>query len=192
MNRKDLFACPFFIDKIELDDRVYTAIKNTPCKGAMSYDENVLTSNFDFLHEPVNNLVSDVMSQLGFPNYHIFTSWMTYTTMGYRHGLDHMHCNSFMSGVLYLTDNASPILFRHPNPWRWSSGVDDTNDGVLKSNQYIMSPFRGDIVIFPSHVHHMILPHHDEEPRCSIAFNVVPVGKYGARDSTIHTSVHPN
>ena len=100
-----------------------------------------------------------------------------------------MHCNSFYSGILYLTNNASPILFRHPMPWRWSSGLDDKNDGMVKSNQFVMSPMKGDIVLFPSHVHHLIMPHKDPLVRYSIAFNIHPTGQYGARDSTINVSI---
>ena len=193
MNRKDLFACPFYFDKIELDkDEVETAIEHTGIAGAMSVGENVLDTNFKFLHDPIDKIVGDVMFELGFQEYEIFTSWMTKTVTGFRHGFDHMHCNSFLSGVLYLTDRASPLMFRHPLPWRWSTGFDDKNDGVLKSNQFVLHPEKGDIVLFPSHVFNIILPHKDPIPRCSIAFNVVPTGQYGASDSKINVSIHPN
>ena len=193
MIRKDLFACPFYFDRIELDaDKVKNAIYTTQCLGAMSVDENILHTNFNFLFNPIDNIVSDVMSELGFKKYNIFTSWMTKTAIGYRHGLDHMHCNSFLSGVLYLTPHASPIIFRHPLPWRWSSGLDDKNDGMLKSNQFVLSPKMGDIVLFPSHVFHLIMPHKDNVVRCSLAFNVVPIGQYGARDSTINVTLNQN
>ena len=190
MNRKDLFACPFYFDKIELDpDKVNDAIKNTTCLHAMSVDENILETNFKFLYDPIDKIVSKVMSELGFVKYNIFSSWMTKTAIGYRHGLDHMHCNSFLSGVLYLTDNASPILFRHPLPWRWCSGMDDKNDGMLKSNQILFAPKKGDVVLFPSHVFHLIMPHKHPTDRYSLAFNIVPSGRYGARDSTINVSI---
>ena len=193
MNREDLFACPFWFDKIELDtEQVDNAIKSTPCYLAMSVDENVLDTTFKFLFDPINERVYKAMDQMGFLNYSIFTSWMTKTVAGYRHELDHMHYNSLLSGVLYLTDNASPILFRHPLPWRWSSGLDDKNDGMLKSNQLVMSPKKGDIVLFPSFVQHMIMPHKDPLVRYSIAFNVHPTGQYGARDSTINVSILKN
>ena len=190
MNRRDLFACPFYFDKIELDtEKVSNTIKSTPCMAAMSVDENILETNFKFLYDPIDKIVSNVMFELGFGKYNIFSSWMTKTAIGYRHGLDHMHCNSFYSGILYLTNNASPILFRHPMPWRWSSGLDDKNDGMVKSNQFVMSPMKGDIVLFPSHVHHLIMPHKNPQVRYSIAFNVHPTGQYGARDSTINVSI---
>ena len=190
MNRKDLFACPFYFDNIELDtEKVSNTVKSTPCLHAMSVDENILENNFKFLYDPIDKVVSKVMSELGFVKYNIFTSWMTKTVIGYRHGLDHMHCNSFYSGILYLTDNASPIIFRHPMPWRWSSGLDDKNDGMVKSNQFVMSPKKGDIVLFPSFVHHLIMPHKDPIDRYSLAFNVHPTGQYGARDSTINVSI---
>jgi hypothetical protein len=193
MNRKDLFACPFYFDKIEIDtDKVKSAVKETQVLGAMSLDEDIINTNFKFLFDPIDKIVCKVMLELGFKQYNIFTSWMTQTAIGYRHGLDHQHCNSFLSGILYLTDKASPILFRHPLPWRWSSGLDDKNDGMLKSNQLVMSPKKGDIVLFPSFVQHMIMPHKDPLVRYSIAFNVHPTGQYGARDSTINVSILKN
>ena len=190
MNRKDIFATPFYFNKIEFDDdQVKDAINNTKCLGAMSLDEYVLDTQFKFLFDPISNVVSEVMNELGFTEFNIFSSWMTKTMIGHRHGLDHMHTNSFLSGVLYLTDKASPIIFRHPLPWRWQSKLDDKNDGMLTSNQYVFSPSKGDVVIFPSHVHHLIMPHKNPIPRCSIAFNVVPTGQYGARDSNINVSI---
>ena len=190
MNRKDLFACPFYFDRVEFDNKqVNNTIKSTTCMAAMSLDENILETNFKFLYDPIDKVVSKVMSELGFMKYNIFTSWMTKTVIGYRHGLDHMHCNSFLSGVLYLTDKASPILFRHPLPWRHQFKFGDKNDGLLTSNQYVMFPNKGDIVLFPSHVHHLIMPHKDPIDRYSLAFNVHPTGHYGARDSTINVSI---
>ena len=190
MKRKDLFACPFYFDRIEFDTKkVNNAINKTEFLRTMSLDEIVLDNDFKFLFDPIDEVVSKVMSELGFMKHIIFSSWLSKTVMGYRHELDHMHCNSFYSGILYLTDNASPILFRHPLPWRWLSGMDDKNDGMIKSNQFVMSPKKGDVVLFPSHVFHLIMPHKDPIDRYSLAFNIVPCGRYGVRDNTINVSI---
>jgi len=193
MNRKDLFACPFYFDKIALDDKqVMNAIDNNTFLGAMSINENVLETDFKFLFDPIDKIVSEIMSQMEFKEYKIFTSWISKTVAGYRHGQDHMHSNSFFSGVLYLTDEASPIIFRHPLPWRWNTSRHDGTDGILKSNAFVFEPKKGDIVLFPSHVFHIISPHKKTICRYSIAFNVHPTGQYGTRDSTINVSIHPN
>ena len=193
MNRKDLFACPFYFDKIALDDKqVMNAIDNNTFLGAMSLNENVLETDFKFLFDPIDKIVSEIMSQMEFKEYKIFTSWISKTVKGYRHGQDHMHSNSFFSGILYLTENASPIVFRHPLPWRWNTSKYDVTDGMLKSNAFVFEPKKGDIVLFPSHVFHMILPHKHPTCRYSIAFNVHPTEQYGTRDSTINVSIRPN
>ena len=190
MNRKDLFACPFYFDRIEFDTKqVNNTLNKTEFLGNMSLDEIVLDNDFKFLFDPIDEVVSNVMSELGFMKHTIFASWLSKTVMGFRHGLDHQHNNSFYSGILYLTDNASPILFRHPLPWRWCSGMDDKNDGMLKSNQILFAPKKGDVVLFPSHVFHLIMPHKHPTDRYSLAFNIVPSGRYGARDSTINVSI---
>ena len=190
MKRKDLFACPFYFDRIEFDTKkVNNAINKTEFLRTMSLDEIVLDNDFKFLFDPIDEVVSKVMSELGFMKHTIFASWLSKTVTGFRHGLDHQHNNSFYSGILYLTDNASPILFRHPLPWRWLSGMDDKNDGMVKSNQFVMSPKKGDVVLFPSHVFHLIMPHKDPIDRYSLAFNIVPCGRYGVRDNTINVSI---
>ena len=190
MNRKDLFACPFYFDRIEFDTKqVNNTLNKTEFLGNMSLDEIVLDNDFKFLFDPIDEIASKVMSELGFTKHIIFSSWISKTVIGVRHGLDHQHNNSFYSGILYLTDRASPIMFRHPLPWRWTSGLDDTNDGMIKSNQFFLSPKKGDIVLFPSFVSHLIMPHKDPIDRCSLAFNIVPCGRYGARDSTLNVSI---
>jgi len=190
-DRQDKFACPFYYNKIELDDeQCQNAIANTPYFGAMSVDNSVLNTQFSFLYDPIHEITKEVMNNFGYYKFCIFSSWMTYTESNYRHGYDHSHTNSFYSGVLYITENPSPILFRHPMPWRWHDGNRSVNDGVSPgSNQYIFEPNKGDIVLFPSFVHHVILPHKSRKPRCSIAFNVVPTGTYGMNDSNITVTV---
>ena len=65
MNREDLFVCPFWFDKIELDtEQVKNAIINTPCYQAMSVDENVLNTTFKFLFDPINERVHKSMDQM--------------------------------------------------------------------------------------------------------------------------------
>ena len=96
MNRKDLFACPFYFDRIELDtEKVSNTIISTPCMKAMSVDENILETNFKFLYDPIDKVVFKVMSDLGFVNYNIFTSFMTKSAICYCHGLDPINVYSF-------------------------------------------------------------------------------------------------
>lgn len=190
MHRSDLFACPFFFNRIALNDNlVATAIEETKCVKAMSMDTNLLENTFSFLYNTVYDISAQVMSEMGYKNFKIFSSWMTYTAKKYRHAFDHMHCNSFYSGVLYLTENPSPLLFRHPLPWRWDSGKKDDCTGILSSNKFGFLPAKGDIILFPSHVHHVIMSHDNEDPRISLAFNIVPIGQYGNFDSKINVTV---
>ena len=63
--------------------------------------------------------------------------------------------------------------------------LNDLND----FKEILRLPKKGDIVLFPSFVHHLIMPHKDPIDRYSLAFNVHPTGHYGARDSTINVSI---
>ena len=43
-------------------------------------------------------------------------------------------------------------------------------------------------MFFPSHLKHYVTTHNNSKTRYSLAFNIVPIGLYGDRDSTYDTS----
>ena len=43
------------------------------------------------------------------------------------------------------------------------------------------------VIFFPSYLEHSILNNTSKKPRHSLAFNLIPFGKYGVGDSTYNT-----
>ena len=194
VTREDLFAAPFFYGNVDLDEeKLKESIENTNILyGLVSEDFDILHGSFDWLYGPVNRFVVEVMEEMEFYGPHsIFTSWLTATFKDNQvKSQDHMHMNSFMSGTLYLTENPSPLMFKNPLPWRFQNNESAMNiTGKLASNKYVYQPQKGEIIMFPSHVWHQIQSNDSEDPRYSIAFNVLPTGTLGNWDSTVNLKV---
>lgn len=185
MEHINLFSTPLFKTNIKLERKnVYPAISQTSFSGThhMSDDNDVLNTSFRFLRDPVCAFAGKVMHEIGFEQFSIFTSWLTRTTNENMPVQDHSHTNSFLSGVVYLHEGSSPLLLRHPIPWRWSSGK--TNE--ITASGYLFEPDVGDMIIFPSHINHVITPMVESVTRYSVAFNIIPTGIFGSCDSKIN------
>jgi uncharacterized protein (TIGR02466 family) len=116
----------------------------------------------------------------------IMSSWATMTVPG-GDSTKHSHCNSYWSGVLYLTDDASPILFHREK--RATIVLDVETITEYSSNEVAHTPSMGQVVFFPSHLSHQVSRNRTEEDRFSIAFNILPDGLFGLHDSTANISV---
>ena len=91
----------------------------------------------------------------------------------------HLHTNSYISGVLYLT-NSSSIRFKNPLITKdhfTPSRLSDPNN--FRSNiDWVITPTPGLILLFPSWLEHGANPS-ETDNRISIAFNIIPKGKFG-------------
>jgi uncharacterized protein (TIGR02466 family) len=100
----------------------------------------------------------------------------------------HYHSNSFLSAVYYFNriENCGGIQFErnpHLNPvvipgFEFDYETENNyNAGVVN-----FEPNTGDLIIFPSHLHHKVLPNLSKRDRYSLACNIQPVGTIGPRD----------
>ena len=65
VTREDLFAAPFFYGNVDLDEeKLKESIENTNILyGLVSEDFDILHGSFDWLYEPVNRFVVEVMEE---------------------------------------------------------------------------------------------------------------------------------
>lgn len=108
-------------------------------------------------------------------------SWLNWTKPGQYHH-KHAHPNSIISGCFYVNANkeSDKIFFYKDGyqqikfpPVEWNS---------YNSESWWYSVGTGDIVLFPSHLTHMVQPVGGEDTRVSLAFNTFPVGHVGDED----------
>ena len=139
-------------------------------------DDNKFKFLKDKLMKELYLYTSDVMK---YPNeFEINTSWFTMSTKG-QSSKFHNHSNCMMSGVLYLqtSENSGNIIFENFNNERYSLDIKEYN--VFNSPRWSLKPEDGQLVIFPSEVHHKIAENKSDTTRYSLAFNLIPTGLLG-------------
>lgn len=109
-----------------------------------------------------------------------------------EHHTPHVHPNSFISGVYYFEKNVehTPIVFH-----RYSGGMGgklnilpgnylpDKDKSTFAADDVAVTITTGDLILFPSHLTHSVLPNLTEEPRHSLAFNLLPENILGSGDN---------
>lgn len=91
----------------------------------------------------------------------------------------HLHTNSYISGVLYLT-NSSSIRFKNPLVQKdhFTPARTVNTNNFRSITGFNITPSPGLMVIFPSWLEHGASPS-EVDNRISIAFNIIPKGKFG-------------
>ena len=117
----------------------------------------------------------------------LLNSWINKHHKG-DYGQLHNHQNSLMSGCLYLQVNkhTGGIRFYKNNSWTnllpLSVAIEYEKFNHINAQYYTIAPTQGSIVIFPSHLEHMIEKNVSDEIRCSLAFNFYVRGTIGKEE----------
>lgn len=120
----------------------------------------------------------------------IINTWVTKSNPGAITG-GHTHSNFWLSAVYYPHGSKKEkfsIWFEKNEYQSFSPNITDNN--VLNSNVYMLPVQEGDLVIFPSNLKHKIGPNNSKKTRYSIAFNILPSGKIGKRDTFLEYTIN--
>ena len=120
----------------------------------------------------------------------ISTSWITKTYSGDNSQFHH-HKNSFYSGVYFFGEygeDAGHLKFTNPLLKFPDFLLVPSEYNIHNSDSWSIKPETNKLVFFPSYLSHSIAEHKSHKARYSLAFNIVPTGKYGGGDSTYNTS----
>lgn len=150
-------------------------------------ENNVLVqdSKYKKLHKWFHKCLKKVKDELNLncEEFKIIQSWGNKEEYNQWHHV-HTHPNSFISGVLYLTNSDAYTWFSVENIWSNSGlnlfrtfdySADDKMEVIHKQET-----LAGDLIIFPSSLRHSVNEHTlTEHPRYTISFNAFPCGKVG-------------
>ena len=89
---------------------------------------------------------------------------------GYQNA--HIHPGGWLSGVIYL--KVVPALEKNEGALEF--GLNGTLYSDVNSPKVIYQPKIGDIIFFPSSLHHKTIPYSTDTDRISIAFDLLPEG----------------
>lgn len=176
--------CDSLKNILEKTDKWISDTTNTGKGGGYSENRNILNEYEDVKYVLENICNSSINGVLGYgTDLQITTSWFTKTDEGGT-CVEHIHCNSWYSGVVYFDEygnDSSPIAFVRDFPPIF---VDPVNPNFLNSNSLTIKPQHGMIILFPSDLRHKVLEHGSPSSRFALAFNVMPRGITGVGDST--------
>ena len=134
------------------------------------------------LHTKVMNYFDKVICTDNLITPYITQSWINYTETNQSHH-PHFHYNSYVSGVFYIAakKEVDQITFYRPGEKTFELSVTQHNE--FNSPSWKSSVQTGDVVLFPSSLHHGVQNKKGPDTRISLSFNVFIKGKIGNKNS---------
>ena len=150
-------------------DKDLPTFKNFFDKCIKTYVEKIIIGE-DYCEDALQNI-----------DFKITQSWINLSMPGSLGHHEHRHSNSFISGVFYISADASCDQISFINPFLFDR---DLVLGKHLSNSFNSQEWdypvkTGHLVLFPSYQHHFVKPLIGDRNRISLAFNVIPSGKIG-------------
>ena len=113
---------------------------------------------------------------------YITQSWSNYTEPGQYHH-KHAHPNSIISGVFYpQADRESDRIYFYKDGYERIK-LPAAEYNPHNSESWWFEVGAGDLILFPSHLTHMVQTKEDDNTRISIAFNTFLKGYIGSDES---------
>jgi uncharacterized protein (TIGR02466 family) len=160
---------------------------------------------FDVLNQPkllnlqtltkraVDHFAYTVLDVIDEVEFRLTTSWINKMDVGSDIEL-HNHANAVISGVYYpdVGPQSNGLTFKknkqHLNSFPEHVRPDTKqNWSQYTSGEWTVQPVTGDVLIFPSHLEHIVAKSLDKQDRYSLAFNYFPKGSIG--QNSVRTNI---
>jgi uncharacterized protein (TIGR02466 family) len=193
MNIHNLFPLPigFFrlgrdLTKTELDyilgQDKYPNQGNITSSNRTILKDKELTDIRDFIEDAMLEYFKTVHDPKGDVALYVTQSWANYTDPGQYHH-KHAHPNSFISGVFYpQADRSVDKIYFYKSGYERIK-VQPATWNHWNSESWWFEVGAGDLILFPSHLEHMVETKVGNETRVSIAFNTFLKGHIGVDES---------
>jgi len=155
-------------------------------QGNMTSTDSYVLNNPEF--EPVKDFIDsslqEYLEQTINPkeniNLTITQSWINYSLPGQYHH-KHAHPNSLVSGVLYLASSEQDKIYFYRSGYQQLK-VLPLDWNMYNSESWWFEANSGKLVVFPSHLEHMVPQVAPPGPRISLSFNTFPLGVLGSKE----------
>lgn len=144
------------------------------------------------LQESINQHFKIVFNTSNKVSLKVTQSWLTLTRKGESHH-SHVHPNSVLSGALYInTANEDGINFYREQRASWFELLRE-QETYHNAYRYFIPVSIGDILLFPSDLHHGVREVVDDIERVSLSFNTFFDGELGRDEfaNALRISVQP-
>jgi len=140
-----------------------------------------------FIELGIKSYVDKILAPKHPLNFYITQSWINYTSQGQFHHR-HNHPNSILSGVFYFNaDSEKDKIFFYNETYKQLT-IPTKEFNIFNSESWWFNVKTGGLIIFPSHLTHMVAQTISSETRVSLAFNVFANGYFGDEDNL--TALH--
>jgi uncharacterized protein (TIGR02466 family) len=162
------------------DISLQSNVKSVLNQKKFKYLKDILIKEFNIYNNEVLHYSNE---------FKITTSWFTKSLTDQKSDY-HNHCNSMISGILYLnTDEKSGgVSFENFENVRFKLIPKKYN--IYNCLEYTFKPSNGLLIFFPSEVYHKILNNNSNIIRYSLAFNLIPIGPIGNKTSDSFVNIH--
>lgn len=202
---QNLFPVPVmriegFLDNNTLKDLLSTmdtAPQQTNAQTDLLSHTQVIDPKNNASYQTIGEMAADSIRDFGFLlfgenlNWTIKEMWMNRLSPG-GHQVMHSHANSFISGVVYLTESHGSAKTVFHNTMGARQFVFSNNHAESASTPYNSDRWaatdmdKGDLLLFPSYMLHAV-PRNEGKERITVAFNALPE-KLTSWDYDIHFS----
>jgi uncharacterized protein (TIGR02466 family) len=175
-NKKELLL----IDKYENETDHNTGNKITINHNVLEDDTFIELKNF--FKNSLNDYVNNVISPSNNVEIYITESWINYTTNNQYHH-QHNHPNSFLSGVFYFNclEKDSITFFKKDKGF---FDIETNKYNLYNSNSWIIPVNKGELLLFPSSLEHLVEKNNTNDKRISLSFNTFIKGNINNNKST--------
>jgi len=151
----------------------------------MSEDLDIL-KKYETLEKEIRKAVDTTLKEilmLKNINYRIFSSWINKAEPN-TFSNSHNHTNSWLSGIYYPKgDPGFSIKFLYDNRTQFYTPPTEYN--MYNSTEWNEFPEDNHLILFFSQLRHKIMPNTSNKDRFSLAFNILPKGQFGQKDSKV-------
>jgi len=187
-----------FIYKLDIEDDLISRFQEEkfnpllpePYTGSLIGEDFNVLKKYKKLNTEIKKAVDATLKErlmLRNVNYRIFSSWLTKVEpKGLRQvfGGMHNHSNSWLSGIYYPKgDPGFSVKFFLPSKGQFFTQPIEWN--IFNARSWVITAEDNLLILFFSQLNHQIMPNESTEERFSLAFNLVPKGKFGKMDSKI-------
>ena len=192
-----LFSIPVLVTKeyYNFNEEEYLFLTNQ--KNKENVDNYISTSTSVLEHaqlKKLNNWIKDIINfymyeVMKFKDVDCFIteSWVNFTHENQRHHM-HSHPNSFVSGILFLTDGDAQVNFvRNTEFFNLAPNVKEFT--ILNSKKWQYPTDKGKLILFPSSLVHEVEPQKTNKTRVTLSFNTWLKGELGDKESSNYLNI---
>tara|TARA_R100001594_G_scaffold29392_1_gene54886 strand:+ start:47 stop:646 length:600 start_codon:yes stop_codon:yes gene_type:complete len=138
-------------------------------------EDNLISS---IIFSSINSYFNDREILKEESQYCISNAWVNINSKGGSNSI-HYHPGSSLSGVFWINvpKDSGELVFKNPNNFVEASTLSRYADHLTASfNKYetfYLEPKEGYMVLFPSHIQHLVRENKSNEDRIAISFNIV-------------------